>query len=110
MPLILAPCDRDPRPLKRERLCGDEALKSLTNDAELWFRDGNVIMIAEDVAFRVHRGVLSRHSGTFRGLFKTSRPADLDADLKVDGCPVIPVQDSAHDFKHLLHVLYDGLE
>ncbi|OJT14413.1 hypothetical protein TRAPUB_9054 [Trametes pubescens] len=55
-------------------------------------------------------GVLSRHSETFRGLFNTSRPADVDAELKVDGCPVIPVQDSAHDFKHLLHVLYDGLD
>ena len=75
---------------------------------DLWFDDGNIVVIAQQTAFRVHRSVLSRHSDTFSGLFAVPQP--LEGVEKLEDCPVVRVSDSAHDFGHLLHVLYDGLE
>ncbi|KAI0756283.1 hypothetical protein C8Q80DRAFT_1264361 [Daedaleopsis nitida] len=44
--------------------------------ADLWFEDGNVVVVAQqpETAFRVHRGVLSRHSATFSDLFALPQP------------------------------------
>ncbi|KAI0688688.1 hypothetical protein C8T65DRAFT_589286, partial [Cerioporus squamosus] len=79
-------------------------------DADLWFPDGNIVVIAENTSFRVHKGVLARHSIVFHNMFDVPQPTDPDpaaADL-IEGCPVVRVSDPAHDFKHLLHMLYDG--
>ncbi|KAM5544045.1 hypothetical protein V8D89_002231 [Ganoderma adspersum] len=77
-------------------------------DPELWFEDGNVVIVAGTAAFRVHTGVLSRHSEVFRDTFGVPRPA-LPAPSDVfDGQPVVHVSDSANDFKQLLGMLYDG--
>ncbi len=81
----------------------------LQRDTGFWFEDGNVVVVAQQTAYRVHRGVLSRHSETFSGLFTLPRPVDGASDEKVEGCPGVRVTDSSHDFKHLLHALYDGL-
>ncbi|KAI0714930.1 hypothetical protein C8Q76DRAFT_728758 [Earliella scabrosa] len=77
-------------------------------DAELWFEDGNVVVIAQQTAFRVHRGVLSRHSKTFGDVFTLPQSPDPGAIETMDGCPVVRIPDSSHDFKHLLHAMYDG--
>ncbi|KAI0720087.1 hypothetical protein C8T65DRAFT_693031 [Cerioporus squamosus] len=80
-------------------------------DASFWSEDGNVVVVAQQTAFRVRRGVLrvSRHSETFSGLFALPRPIDGTSEEMIDGCPANRVTDSSHDFKHLLHALYDGL-
>ncbi|KAM5531624.1 hypothetical protein V8D89_014710 [Ganoderma adspersum] len=78
-------------------------------DPELWFEDGNVVIVAGSAAFRVHTSILSRHSEVFQDTFGVPRPA-LPAPSDVfDGHPVVHVSDSAHDFKQLLCMLYDGV-
>ena len=80
-------------------------------DPSLWFDDGNVILVAEESLFRVHRGVLSRHSPVFKDMFAVPQPAaDALASDTVDGCPTVNVSDSTHDLKQLLLVIYDGFE
>ena len=74
--------------------------------SEIWFEDGNVILVAETVAFRVHRGQLERHSDVFHDLFLIPQPRDQDL---VDGCSVVELHDSASDMTFLLRALYDGL-
>ncbi|TFK87588.1 hypothetical protein K466DRAFT_490528 [Polyporus arcularius HHB13444] len=80
-----------------------------TRDTDLWLEDGNVVIVAQDTAFRVHRGLLSRHSEVFGGLFALAQPDAQDAVELCGGCPVVRIPDSSHDFRHLLHALYDGL-
>ncbi|KAI0756281.1 hypothetical protein C8Q80DRAFT_1127689 [Daedaleopsis nitida] len=95
-------------PAKRPRTEDtSEGQDEIRKDEQLWFEDGNIVIIAQHSAFCVHKGVLSRHSETFSGLFTVPQPAE-DSIERMDGCPVVHVSDSAHDFKHLLHVLYDG--
>ncbi|KAI0673749.1 hypothetical protein C8Q78DRAFT_969131 [Trametes maxima] len=78
-------------------------------DEEFWFEDGNVVLVLESSAFRVHRGVLSRHSEAFRNLFSIPQPMDVDKIETIDGSPVVRLQDSSHDFRHLLQAFYDGM-
>ena len=75
------------------------------SDRELWFADGNVVLLARDAAFKVHRGQLGRHSEVFRDLFSLPAPT-LEM---IDGCPWVELHDDPSDVLHLLHALYDGL-
>ncbi|KAL6298835.1 hypothetical protein BKA93DRAFT_713268, partial [Sparassis latifolia] len=74
-------------------------------DAEFWFADGNIVLIMDCTAFRVHQSVLSRHSDIFRDLFTIPQPADTETMF---GCPVVQIYDPLSDIRLLLRVLYDG--
>lgn len=73
---------------------------------DIWFEDGNVVLVAECVAFKVHRGQLERHSEIFRDLF--SLPQPLDQPM-FEGFPIVQLYDSPSDITFLLRALYDGL-
>ncbi|KAF8524483.1 hypothetical protein JB92DRAFT_1442007 [Gautieria morchelliformis] len=51
----------------------------LTRSEKLYMEDGNIVIAAEAVAFRVHKGLLTRHSGVFSGMFGLgSLPSDAE--------------------------------
>ena len=74
--------------------------------SDFWFKDGNVILMAGTVAFKVHRGNLERHSDVFRDLLSIPQPPDA---AMFEDCPVIELHDSPMDLWHLLRAVYDGL-
>lgn len=74
--------------------------------SDIWFPDGNIILIAEQVMFKVHRGQLERHSDVFQDMFSLPQPPDTGL---YDGCRILELHDSAQDVHHLLRALYDGL-
>ncbi|KAJ7664107.1 hypothetical protein B0H17DRAFT_1092323 [Mycena rosella] len=74
--------------------------------SELWFQDGNIVLIASSVAFKVHRGQLCRHSEVFDDVFSIPQPKDQDL---YDGCPWVEVYDCPSDVLYFLKALYDGL-
>ncbi|KAH7914875.1 hypothetical protein BJ138DRAFT_1055900, partial [Hygrophoropsis aurantiaca] len=74
--------------------------------SDIWFSDGNIVLVAGYAAFKVHRGQLERHSDVFRDLFSVPQPAEQSL---VDGCPSVELYDSPCDVHHLLIALYDGL-
>ena len=83
----------------------------VVRDSDVWFEDGNVVAIAQQTAFRFHKGALSRQSVIFCDLFSVPQPqpANQEASIQhMDGCPVVHVSDTAYDFKHLLRAVYDG--
>ncbi|KZP19283.1 hypothetical protein FIBSPDRAFT_744241 [Athelia psychrophila] len=75
---------------------------------ELWFDDGSVVLIAEAMFFRVHRSILCKHSSVFSDIFSIPQPSDNGSEI-VEGCPVIRMHDSAHEFAQLLKACYDPL-
>ncbi|KAJ7061885.1 hypothetical protein C8F01DRAFT_987358 [Mycena amicta] len=72
----------------------------------LWFHDGNIVLVAASVAFKVHRGQLRRHSEVFDDLFSIPQPPEQDL---FDGCPWVEVYDCPTDVLYFLTALYDGL-
>ncbi|KAF8216746.1 hypothetical protein K438DRAFT_1558240 [Mycena galopus ATCC 62051] len=73
--------------------------------SETWFRDGNVVLQAASMQFRVHWGVLARHSSVFCDHDMQGLPQP-PGQPSVDGCPVIKLSDAPDDVEHLLKVLY----
>ncbi|KAJ3994534.1 hypothetical protein F5050DRAFT_465556 [Lentinula boryana] len=92
-----------------------------------WFEDGNIILVPQEearssepsksekppVGFRVHRGVLSRHSEVLRDMFELPQPdAMYDNDSEVsryEGCQVIVMYDIPIELSNLVKALYDGV-
>ncbi|OJT09464.1 hypothetical protein TRAPUB_14067 [Trametes pubescens] len=75
-------------------------------DEEFWCSDGNIILVAGDVEFRVYKGILSEHSPVFRDMFSlpqppvvASSPSSSDDDST---CPVVHLSDSSEDLRHVL--------
>lgn len=72
----------------------------------LWHDDGNIVLQAEGIPFRLHRSVLSYHSVVFRDMFSIGSRL-VDGEI-VDGCPVVDLSDSIYDLSHFLLPLYSG--
>lgn len=77
---------------------------ALTRDKVVWFEDGNIMVVAQDTGFRIYRGVLAAHSPIFGDMFTMSQPTDAKL---LDGCPVVRISDSSHDFRAFLSVLFN---
>jgi hypothetical protein len=86
-------------------LCDLEVL-GVRRCEDLYFKDGNIILVAEGICFRVHSGQLTRHSDVFRGMISIPQPVDA---LAIDGCPIVELHDTAQELAYMLKALYDGL-
>ncbi|GJE99526.1 hypothetical protein PsYK624_157920 [Phanerochaete sordida] len=74
---------------------------------KLWLRDGNVILVAETLAFKVHASVLERHSVVFGELLAEEDPARGHTETH-DNCRVLRTSDWGPELAQLLHIMYDG--
>ncbi|KAJ4481977.1 hypothetical protein J3R30DRAFT_3656143 [Lentinula aciculospora] len=90
-----------------------------------WFEDGNIILVPREetgsckpsekppVGFRVHRGVLSRHSEILRDMFEFPQPDAIsdsdDGASRYEGCQVIVMHDIPIELSNLVKALYDGV-
>lgn len=81
---------------------------SVKRDSEVWFEDGNIVVIAQNTAFRFHKSVLSLHSSVFSDLFSIPQPSPAGEET-LDGCPVVHVSDTSYDFRELLRAIYGGV-
>lgn len=77
-----------------------------TRDEEFWYSDGNIVLIAGSVEFRVYKGVLASHSPVFKDVFSLPQPqAALPSTPPSDEpCPVVHLPDSPGDLRHVLRV------
>ena len=80
-----------------------------TKHDTLWFEDGNIVLVAGNVAFKVHRSILSRQSAVFEDLFGIPQP-DLAEVETMDGSPVVRLHDSALELTVFIEALYDGFK
>ncbi|KAF8524484.1 hypothetical protein JB92DRAFT_2784650 [Gautieria morchelliformis] len=78
---------------------------TLTRSEKLYMTDGNIVVAAEAVAFRVHMSLLTRNSETFAGMLCSLRVTDAET---YDGCYVVRLSDTAEDVFALLSALYDN--
>ncbi|THV03870.1 hypothetical protein K435DRAFT_240345 [Dendrothele bispora CBS 962.96] len=79
--------------------------------AEPWFDDGNIILLTREesfpqTAFKVHRGVLARHSEVFQGMLEI--PNALSTSETIEGCQIVPMWDIPVELGNLIRALYDG--
>ncbi|KAF8148984.1 hypothetical protein K438DRAFT_1779479 [Mycena galopus ATCC 62051] len=81
--------------------------KPPTRDADYYFDDGDLIILAENTLFRVHKFLLSRDSSMFKDMFII--PGGSSAAERSDGSSdetPLSVSDTVEAFRALLWVLY----
>ena len=106
------------RPLKRARVEDRDRSESMSNSQaiplqseqlkrheELWFDDGNLVLVARDTAFRIYRGLIASQSTVFSDMLVSSCAS---ADETFEGCPTVQLSDSPEDLAHFLRVLLPG--
>ncbi|KAL1938258.1 hypothetical protein VTO73DRAFT_11709 [Trametes versicolor] len=82
----------------------DVAECARTRDEEFWYSDGNIILLAHDVEFRVYKGLLAEHSPVFKDMFSLPQPPSPVTAPSEDACPVVHLSDSPEDLRHILRV------
>ncbi|KAG8930498.1 hypothetical protein FRC00_001105 [Tulasnella sp. 408] len=89
--------------------------RSYTKHLKHWYEDGNFGFLVEEMAYLVHRSVLSRRSSLMADLFSLpqSPPSErhgnvhtVDSSLVVDGVPYVVLHDKAEDFANVLNIIY----
>ncbi|KIJ36668.1 hypothetical protein M422DRAFT_34206 [Sphaerobolus stellatus SS14] len=74
--------------------------------AKLYHSDGNITLLAEERAFRVHRGVLINHCEEFVRILREEGNRTESAPEILDGCSVIRLSDKKEDIETFLGVIY----
>ncbi|KAI0041573.1 hypothetical protein FA95DRAFT_1565270 [Auriscalpium vulgare] len=77
--------------------------------SEFWFADGNIILLAGHYAFKVHRGLLERHSDIFRSMLSIPQPLKPRSKPDQMQDDHVPLYDCPADVHCLLRALYDGV-
>lgn len=90
---------------KRKRVETEPEYEYDETRGPVWFSDGNIVLQAGALQFKVHRDVLSLHSPVFKDMF-TLPYTPMENEIIVDGCPIVALQDSARDVEHMLREIY----
>ena len=98
--------DRPPLKRKRPETAEDESFVPASDPvrSDIWYEDGNVILQAENIQFRVHRGILAQCSTVFRDMFSFPQPPSSDVEM-VEGCAVVHLSDTAEEVGYILKAL-----
>ena len=80
----------------------DAQSRDLQHDEEYWLEDGNIVLVAGGVAFRVYRGLLASQSTVFADMFGSACARENEME---EGCPVVHLSDSPIDVRHFLGFL-----
>ena len=91
-----------------------------TRDTETWHGGGDIVLVAENTAFRVHRSLVARQSDLLERILDyflsvpqvtgRSRRKKVKAESRetFDGVPVVPMVVAPYDLGQFLKVVYDG--
>ena len=93
-----------PPPAKRQRRTSDRRIpKTLPEQQEFWFHDGDIVIGVEGRSWKIHRSKLMC-SIVFADMLELPQPSDIES---MQGCPLVNLsQDSAKDWLVVLKWLY----
>lgn len=83
------------------------SLEGLKKHPELWWEDGNVILVTEKTGFKVHRSIVSRKSSVFNDMFAVSGTSTQDT---FEDIPIVHLSDNAEEFAYFLDAMYNGMQ
>ncbi|EJF60276.1 hypothetical protein BD309DRAFT_995082 [Dichomitus squalens] len=73
-----------------------------SRDEEFWFEDGNIVLVAGAVEFRILKGILAEHSPVFKDMFSLPQPPETTT--QGTQCPVVHLTDSSYDLRHVFRI------
>ncbi|KAF9269481.1 hypothetical protein L218DRAFT_953095 [Marasmius fiardii PR-910] len=98
---------RPPLPLvtssEQEQVVHSSTPSGSIKSGDVWFEDGTLVIAADNVLFRVYRGILSENSPVFADMVRFPQPQDME---EFEGCPVVRLYDAPSDVIHFLKALH----
>ena len=85
--------------------------RTLSRDSELWFDDGNLVLVAGDVQFCVYKGLLTSQSAVFKDMLSLPQPISDDVNAHDDlsqSRACVHLSDSPEDVRHFLRAFTNG--
>ena len=83
----------------------DTTPASSKRDEEFWFADGTIVLMIQDIEFRLYRCLLKDRFPIFKDLFSLPQPASNDSEgQNSDSCPVVHLHDSARDWRNVFRL------
>ncbi|KAH9925125.1 uncharacterized protein B0H18DRAFT_877402 [Fomitopsis serialis] len=73
-----------------------------------WYEDGNIIIVAQGIGFRLSKGLLAQNSQVFRDMLSLPQPSDASHVETYDGCPVVHVTDTVDELRVLAMTVFNG--
>ncbi|KAJ6472667.1 hypothetical protein C8R47DRAFT_1054010 [Mycena vitilis] len=83
------------------------ASTTLVKVEDLWFSTEIIVIQAQEKIFRVLGGILAARSSVFHDMIALPQPPNSDIE-RIEGCPVVRLQDSAEDVEVFLRAIYDS--
>ena len=77
----------------------------VTHHPTLWLNDGNIVLVADKIAFCVHSSVLAMNSTVFKDMFAIPL---ADDSPRFEGHPVVLLDDQPSQLADFLHYMYRG--
>ncbi|KAI0742511.1 hypothetical protein C8Q80DRAFT_1188920 [Daedaleopsis nitida] len=88
---------------------GERSYTDTKRDDEFWFQDGNLLLVTQDVEFRVYQGPLIAHSPVFKDMLSLPQPEPPRYEREgSSSCPTVHLSDSPEDLRHFLRVFVSG--
>ncbi|KZP11458.1 hypothetical protein FIBSPDRAFT_899024 [Athelia psychrophila] len=86
------------------RKCTEEELRPapIITRSKLWFKDGSVVLQAENTQFKVHQSILSMNSTVFSDIFLAPQSA---GEHLAEGCPIVHLSDTSADVTIMLQAI-----
>ncbi|KAK7018417.1 BTB domain-containing protein [Favolaschia claudopus] len=94
-------------PASTEQAESQTVTENLTKVDDLWFATDIIVIRAENKIFRVLGSILGARSSVFHDMFAFPQPHDMKTE-KIDGHPVVQLQDKAEDVEVFLRAIYDS--
>ncbi|KAH8801905.1 hypothetical protein DL96DRAFT_1719086 [Flagelloscypha sp. PMI_526] len=85
-------------------------LDECTHHSSLWFPDGNIVLRAGLVLFKVYKGILAAKCTVFADMLSIPQPAEADTDQPFYGdCPLICLDDEEEEVTAFLILIFDSM-
>lgn len=94
----MSPCESPPSKLG--------ILSTFTRHPGLSFEDGNLVLLAKQRYFVVHKGLICRHSPVIGAIVEALESTSFS---RLEGHPVVEVQESSEEMYYFVKALYDGI-
>ncbi|OJT07013.1 hypothetical protein TRAPUB_2143 [Trametes pubescens] len=78
---------------------------SFSRDSEFWFEDGTIVLVSQNVGFRVYKQELVERSPLFSDLLSIPQP-DPAGSEETNDCPIVALTDPPDQLRHLFRVLF----
>jgi hypothetical protein len=105
---VLTPDSEEEKPPKRQHVQAQHVvpLNELFKHPELWLTDGNIVLAAGNMCFKVHRSQLARFCTVFEDMF--GAPSGGPEEETMEDCVVVRMPDDVADLTSFLEAIYNG--